>query len=112
MSTIIERLKLLRKKENLSQEAFSKKINVGKSTVTAWELGTRFIKPIHVNAICNIFNINKEWLISGTGEMLIKDKTNNPTLSQLIKEYDLTELQGKILEDFLSLSSEQKRYCY
>lgn len=108
MNEISNRLKILRDYLNLSQSKFGKKIGVGASSVGSWEIGIREIKPIHINAICNIFNINKEWLISGTGEMLIKDKTDNPTLSQLIKEYDLTELQGKILEDFLSLSSEQK----
>nr|DAF22509.1 MAG TPA: helix-turn-helix domain protein [Caudoviricetes sp.] len=108
MEKINERIKQIRKTLNLSQAAFGKKIDVSSSAIGCWDIGIRQPKPIHISAICNIFNINEEWLLHGTGEMLKKDIDNNPALTQIAKEYNLTSTQKKFMKAFLCLTNEQK----
>lgn len=108
MYEINERVKKIRKYFRLSQATFAKKIGVATSSVGNWEIGIREIKPVHVTVICNVFKINKEWLLYGTGEMLIRDNSNNPAFVQITKEYNLSTTQAKFMKAFLSLTNEQK----
>lgn len=108
MYNINKRVKELRKYLNLSQSAFAKKLGVATSSVGNWDVNIRPVKPIHITAICNVFNVNEEWLLHGTGEMLKKDIDNNPALTQIVKEYSLSTTQTKFMKAFLSLTNEQK----
>ena len=85
---INERVKKLRKQLHLTQASFAKKINVATSTVGTWE-------------------INKEWLLFGKGE-IFSNNENNPVISQIAKEYNLTKTQTNFMKAFLSLSKKQK----
>jgi transcriptional regulator with XRE-family HTH domain len=110
LKTIQERIKYIRQYFHLNQIDFSKKIKVGKSTVSCWEIGTRPIKPIHIEIICNTFNIQKEWLEKGIGKIFKEDinENNNLLLLELKKQYGLTDLQTEAMQAFLSMTSEQK----
>ena len=104
---INERVKKLRKQLHLTQASFAKKINVATSTVGTWEINKRNIKPIYISAICTTFKINKEWLLFGKGE-IFSNNENNPVISQIAKEYNLTKTQTNFMKAFLSLSKKQK----
>ena len=67
-----ERIKLLRKELNLSQELFGKKIGITKSSVSLLESGKNSPSEQTVKLICREFNVNKEWLETGKGEMFVK----------------------------------------
>ncbi len=103
-----DRIKQIRKHFNLSQAGFAKKIGVASSSVGSWDIGIRQAKPVHITAICNVFNVNEEWLLHGTGEMFKKNLDNNPALTQIVKDYDLSTTQAKFMKAFLSLTNEQK----
>lgn len=81
-----ERLIELRKKIGLSQEAFGAPINLSRSTITNYELGTRVIPDRTIADICRVYNVNEEWLRSGTGEMFDGGKSIDIELSALIAE--------------------------
>ncbi len=69
MNTIAERLKELRKLLDLSQTDFGKKIGKNYHSVMRWELG-KVLPPDNVaEHICDTFNVSKQWLVSGTGEV-------------------------------------------
>jgi len=104
---INERVKKLRKQLHLTQASFAKKINVATSTVGTWEINKRNIKSIYISAICTTFKINKEWLLFGKGE-IFSNNENNPVISQIAKEYNLTKTQTNFMKAFLSLSKKQK----
>lgn len=108
MYEINKRVKEIRLYFNLSQSAFAKKLDIATSSVGNWEICIRPVKPFYINAICNVFNVNKEWLEYGTGEMLKKNNEDNPALTQISKEYNLSSTQVKFMKAFLNLSSEQK----
>lgn len=64
-----ERVKYLRTTLNINQEQLGKAIGISKSGISAIENGTRNVTEKHIKLIANAYNINEEWLRSGTGEM-------------------------------------------
>lgn len=68
---IKERIKEIRKTNKLSQKAFGELLGVSRDVVTNIEYGRVEPKTLLINHICQVFNVNKEWLINGTGDMYI-----------------------------------------
>lgn len=64
------RIKELRNTLNLSQKEFGNAIGL-KSSISEIENKKAPITERTIIAICNIFNVNEEWLRSGKGEMFI-----------------------------------------
>ena len=71
--TVMERLKTLRNALNLSQKEFAKKIFISTSHYSCLESGHRKIKDIILDSISKTYNANKEWLLSGKGEMFFAE---------------------------------------
>ena len=69
-----ERVKELRKALGLSGEKFGEKIGVTRSAISDIERGRKGLSDSNILAICREFNVNEEWLRTGTGEMF-KDMT-------------------------------------
>lgn len=67
-----ERLKKLRKTLDLTQQEFADKLKVPRNTIGGYEVGKSNPSDAAVNNICNIFNVNEEWLRTGNGEMFIE----------------------------------------
>lgn len=68
-----ERLKELRKTLKLTQKEFGEKIGVTNFTISDIEKGKLSLTERNLNLICERFNVNKEWLKNGTGEMFLPD---------------------------------------
>lgn len=84
-----ERIKLIRKHYGLNQSAFAKRLGVTRSTVCQYEAGTCGLSTATILSICREFNVNKDWLETGSGDML-----NNTTDSE-----ELARTVAKILAD-------------
>lgn len=68
--SIGQRLKEARKSCNMSQVTLAEKIGTSRGVITNIELGKiTKIQPVIVNALCSVLEINKEWLIYGSGPM-------------------------------------------
>ena len=67
-----ERLKKLRKTLELTQQEFADKLKVPRNTIGGYEVGKSNPSDAAVNNICNIFNVNEDWLRTGNGEMFIE----------------------------------------
>lgn len=67
-----ERLKKLRKTLDLTQQEFAGKLKVPRNTIGGYEVGKSNPSDAAVNNICNIFNVNEDWLRTGNGEMFIE----------------------------------------
>lgn len=65
-----ERFKQLRKKLGLSQIEFAKRLGLTRGAISNIEAGKVQPKPLLIDLICSTFRVNKEWLVSGTGQML------------------------------------------
>ena len=67
--SVIERLKELRHTLNVSQKIFAKSIFISTSYYACLESGHRKIKDSILDSISKIYNVNKEWLLTGKGGM-------------------------------------------
>ncbi len=63
------RIKQIRKENNLTQIEFGERIGVKGNTITNYETGLRNPTDAIILSICREFSINEEWLRTGNGEM-------------------------------------------
>lgn len=64
-----KRLKSLRKKLELNQDDFGKRIGIGKTAVSKLETGENSPSEQTLILICKTFDVNEHWLRTGEGEM-------------------------------------------
>lgn len=80
-----ERVKELRKTLGLSGEKFGEKIGLKRNSLSQIETGKNNLSEQNILAICREFNVNEEWLRTGTGEMF-KDMTLDEEIISFIGE--------------------------
>jgi len=99
MNKINQRIKLVRSELHLSQHEFSKKIFLGQSSLGEIETGTRNVNDRIIQLICSQFNVNKDWIKTGRGQMFDVEKPD-VKLEHLIDIYKQLEepLQKYLLE--------------
>lgn len=87
MEEFIDRLKLLRKKHNLTQTEFAKLIGSSQGNVGDWERGRSLPGALAISRIVKEFNISADWLFFGTNEKHNQDNIEAliPLLSRLNK---------------------------
>lgn len=102
-----ERVKEIRKALGLSGEKFGEKIGLGKMAISGIETGKNNLTEQTILSICREYNVNEEWLRTGSGEMFNKSK--NTYLEDLKKQFQLTELQVNIVKSYLELSDTDKK---
>ena len=63
-----ERIKKIRKEQNMTQQSFADKLGLKRQTIAAYEIGN--IEPSNavILSICREFNVNEKWLRTGNGE--------------------------------------------
>ncbi|MGE4268200.1 MAG: helix-turn-helix transcriptional regulator [Deferribacterales bacterium] len=64
-----DRLKLVRNNSGLTQQDFGDKLGKSYSTIQSWERGSVTPPSKTIKRIAETFEIRKEWLENGTGEM-------------------------------------------
>ena len=68
---MIQRLKLIRKTLGLNQTDFAKHLGITQTAYSMIENGNRPLADKYIKVICSIFNINKNWFLTGEGEMFL-----------------------------------------
>lgn len=100
-----ERIKELRKKIlEISQEEFAKSINISRSTLAGIETGIVLITDRIIRDICKIYDINEEWLRSGSGEIFSKDARINSSIH--FQNYELKILEEQIIKQLSHLNKD------
>ena len=87
---VYERIKMIRKDKGLSQTAFGDKLGASRDMISNIELGRVEPNGVIINLICSTFNVNKEWLITGDGEIYTISKEDND-LSEAIAKISLSD---------------------
>lgn len=108
-----ERVKYLRKELlKLTQQDFSKELNISRSNIGNIETGAIALTDRVISDICEKFNVNETWLRTGEGEIFVPLTRNQQItdfLGDLIKEEGtfkkrlidaLCKLDEKDWEDF------------
>ena len=86
----------------MTQVNFSKKIYISQGGYNEIESGIRRVNDRIIQLICNEFNISKEWLKNGIGDMFDEEKPDIG-LEHLIEIYKQLD---KTLQDYLLEQSE------
>jgi len=102
MKQIYERLKEIRLKLGISQVEFSKRIFISKSLYGEIEIGNRNVNERIIHLISTGFNVNKEWIKTGKGEMFVSPPPDM-RLEKLIEIYN--QLDGKLRDCLIEQSS-------
>ena len=84
----------LRKSKGWTQDEFAEKMGISKNYVSLIENGKKIPGDRLTSDICRIFDINKDWLLTGNGEPTIK-RTRNQEIASFMN--DVMELPD---EDF------------
>lgn len=84
-----DRIKLIRKSIGLTQDEFGKRLGLTRGAITNIELNKTEPKPLLIDLICRIFNVNENWLRTGEGEMFMP----------LTRSEKIAKFAGRILRD-------------
>ena len=103
----MERIRELRKNLGLSQDAFGKRLGVTGTAISRYEKGERSLTEQMALSICREFHVNYHWLTNGDGPMFIG--TPQSVVDEIVEDYNLDELDKKIIEKYLELSEENRR---
>jgi len=101
MKSVHERIKEVRLKLGISQVDFSKRIFFSKSLYGEIEIGNRKVNDRVIQLVSTQFNVNKEWLKTGTGEMF-SSPPPDMRLEKLIEIYN--ELDGTLRDCLIEQS--------
>ena len=101
-----DRIKYLRQYLGLSQERFGYNLGVSRSVINNLERGTTELKDPLQSHLCSIYNVNPDWLLTGSGEMILP--IDDSLLSQLQNRYNLSDTSMEIVKSFLNFSNEEQ----
>lgn len=91
--SINKRIKTLRKELKLNQQTFGEKIGVTESAVCNFENGRRNPSEQTVRSICREFNVNKSWLLEGTGSMFVETDELEILIAKMLAGQNETAVQ-------------------
>lgn len=104
-----ERIKQIRKALNMSQDEFGKRLGVTRGAITNIELNKTEPKPLFIKLICDTFEVNEEWVNTGSGEMFIQKNRSDVIadfLADVLKEED-ESFKRRFVEMLANLSVEE-----
>ncbi|BDC03438.1 helix-turn-helix domain-containing protein [Clostridium perfringens] len=102
-----ERIKKIRKDKKLSQVEFGNKLSVSRDAIANIECGRVDPKPLFINHLCDVFNVNREWILTGNGNMYIVPKKERE-LADLI--YELSKSDSRIYKSVSALAQLDDEY--
>ena len=103
-----QRIREIRKSLNLTLEKFGKTLGVGKTAISNIENGNRNLTEQMILSISREYNVNQEWLRTGSGEMFIpltRNKIIADFANDLIKEDDT--FKKRLIEALAKLDKDE-----
>lgn len=104
------RIKQLRKELDLTQEEFANQINISRSNLGNIEIGRISVTDRVVDDICNAFNVNHDWLRTGSGEKFVEPV--NFSLDEYAKSNDLHDIEINLIRGFMELDPNVRSALY
>ena len=106
MASFTNRLKMLRKQENFSQQELADKMKVTKQTISQYERGVR--KPDYdtVLCLCDIFNVSADYLL-GKADVTVR-LLSEKELEKLSNPDVISDDETIVIESYRNLNSDGK----
>lgn len=105
---IAKRIKEVRTYFKLRQEDFAIVIGIRQPTLAQFESGEIIIKDKYIKLICSEFNVKREWLLYGNGDML--NEPQSVPLEEFISIYNLSPLETELLQSYLEINKGVREY--
>lgn len=107
-----QRLKEARDTLNLPMSKFGKAIGLTDASISQYENGHRTITPRSMKEIVREYNINKDWLRTGKGQMFIKISEEEKIARMFAKIMNTPdgEIKKKLLIATENLDTEELQY--
>ena len=102
-----DRIKLIRKENNLNQTEFAEKLGLSRNHIAQVETDKGKFSERTIKDICRIWNINETWLKNGEGEMHISHNARVAELLASIARGDEPFLES-FIDVWLSLDDTSK----
>ncbi|MDR2697985.1 MAG: helix-turn-helix domain-containing protein [Holophagales bacterium] len=113
---VTKRLIEARRALKLSQRKFAEILDVHHSTVSCWELGKSPVSKVSTQAIEQVHRISADWLLTGKGDMFIKqsDTTEAGSSQIIIPVLSVTPCVdgGSALGDYVSAGGMSFSECW
>lgn len=104
------RVKVLRKKMDLTQREFGERLGVQDTAISKIESGERNLTDQMTLAICREFSVNENWLRTGAGgDEAIFVETDGSVIANLVSEYGLDEMSEMILRTYVEIDEKQRK---
>lgn len=98
MEQIKDRLKELRKRLGLKQRDVAERLEVSVGLIGAWECGSDTIPKTRIYQLCNEYNVSRDWLERGEGDMFVEVKIDADALrKQIVALYTTLDEPHKTL---------------
>ena len=101
MDTLGERVKKIIVYNGYTMTNFAKELNISQSMVSKICSGKATPSERTISDICRIFNINKDWLLLGTGEMVNKESLE-PEISTYFTDLAIDDVTRRQLVSALA----------
>lgn len=88
-----KRLKKIRNALNMTQAEFGEKIGLSQNTIANYECGRRALTEQTIRSICREFNVNKSWLLEGTGSMFVETDELEILIAKMLAGQNETAVQ-------------------
>ena len=96
---VSEKIKLVRKHNNLTQEKFANSIGTSRANLANIELGNVEPTQIFLNVVSLKYNIDKSWLEDENNSDIAELTQTNEVLKLIIEKYNLLDDKYKIFVD-------------
>ena len=73
LDTINERITYLRKNLGYSQQRFAEQLGTSRDVIANIDNNRNTPSPLVISSICREFRVSREWLETGSGEMLLPE---------------------------------------
>lgn len=108
---ISERIRTIRQKTKLSQQEFGKLLGVSRDVISNLEYARVQPKEPFLTLLCNTFDVNKKWLLTGEGEMTDKNIQSQRNIKEALEIFDnlAPELQEYAIQQLKGLLEVQSK---
>lgn len=106
MEEMKDRLKELRKALNLKQREVAERLGVKVGVVGTWESGGSPVPSPRIYQLCKEYNVRREWLEQGVGEMFEPGKSEEEEIDDMIRKL-FKMLPDKLKAAFLRIAKKE-----
>lgn len=104
-----EKLKALRKALKLTQTAFGERLGVSIDVIKNLEYNRTTPSEIFINHMCEIYNVNKDWLNESSDEMFTFSYDDDAVLvEKMLKQYNPNQSIRTLLYSWSQLPPEKQ----